>query len=97
MKIPALLRELHSHRWQDPEHRIVYEALAGVRVFDILSLREQLPAQATRMGFPDVDWTLYFAAGTGRNMGIKRMNPERSSKMVSKRIGELIAATAKQR
>jgi hypothetical protein len=27
-------------------------------------LREQLPAIAARMGFPDVDWDNYFTTGT---------------------------------
>jgi len=25
--------------------------------------REQLPAQATRMGFPDIDWDAFFGPG----------------------------------
>lgn len=53
------VRELANHRWREPEHRIVYEALGKIRPKGG-SLREQLAAQTTRMGFPDVDWTAYF-------------------------------------
>jgi hypothetical protein len=53
--------ELHSYRWRNAEHRIVFEALAKVPPCDADTLRELLPAQATRMGFPDVDWQQYFA------------------------------------
>lgn len=51
--------ELANYRWRDPEHQVVYEALGKIRGRDADSLREQLAAQATRMGFPDVDWTAY--------------------------------------
>ncbi|HVB55699.1 MAG TPA: hypothetical protein VNE63_04600 [Candidatus Acidoferrales bacterium] len=50
-----------AHTWQDQEHRVVYEALQKLRAHDPEFLRERLPAQATRMGFPDVDWNAYFA------------------------------------
>ena len=52
---------LASHAWSDPEHKVVYDALRAVRSNDAQTRREQLPAQATRMGFPEVDWTNYFA------------------------------------
>jgi hypothetical protein len=54
------VRSLTNYTWKDPEHRIVFEALGKVRANDAAALREQLPAVATRMGFPDVDWTNYF-------------------------------------
>jgi len=57
----AILRSLAHHAWHDPEHRIVYEALSRMRTRGPAALREELPATATRMGFPDVDWHLYFA------------------------------------
>jgi hypothetical protein len=56
----ALLAKLRAHRWQDPEHRVVFEALTWLPGRQAADLREQLPAQATRMGFPDVDWDQYF-------------------------------------
>ncbi len=57
-----LAGRLASHAWSDPEHKVVYDALRAVRSNDANTRREQLPAQATRMGFPDVDWGTYFAA-----------------------------------
>ena len=58
---PAILASLRSHPWQDPEHRVVFEALTALPGRQSTDLREQLPAQATRMGFPDVNWPHYFA------------------------------------
>lgn len=52
---------LAVHAWQDQEHRVVFEAIQKLRVHHSESLRERLPAQATRMGFPDVAWHTYFA------------------------------------
>ena len=60
----AILAKLHAHRWQHPEHRVVFEALTLLPRLQSATLREQLPAQATRMGFPDVNWDQYFASGT---------------------------------
>jgi hypothetical protein len=57
-----LIVKLNSYQWMDAEHRIVFEALSKILPCDALSLQELLPAQATRMGFPDVDWRSYFAA-----------------------------------
>jgi hypothetical protein len=56
----AILAKLHSHRWQHPEHRVVFEALTLLEGRQSTELRGQLPAQATRMGFPDVNWDEYF-------------------------------------
>jgi hypothetical protein len=58
----AILAQLRLYRWQDPEHRVVFEALTLLPGRSVTELREQLPAQATRMGFPDVNWQAYFAA-----------------------------------
>jgi hypothetical protein len=56
------MRNLEKYEWRDPEHRVVYEALQETQGTGplSLSLREQLPAHATRLGFPDVDWRDYF-------------------------------------
>jgi hypothetical protein len=59
---PAILAQLRAHRWQGPEHRVVFEALTLLPGRNVAELRQQLPAQATRMGFPDVNWDHYFAA-----------------------------------
>jgi hypothetical protein len=60
----SALSELLLHSWQDAEHRVVFEALDRLPGRDAAELRRQLPAQATRMGFPDVEWESYFAGGT---------------------------------
>jgi hypothetical protein len=57
---------LLSHNWQDAEHRVVFEAVARLPGRSAADLRHQLPAQATRMGFPDVCWETYFASSTPR-------------------------------
>jgi hypothetical protein len=61
-KRATILAKLRAHRWQDPEHRVVFEALTLLPGRQAKELREQLPAQATRMGFPDVNWDRYFVA-----------------------------------
>jgi hypothetical protein len=60
-KRAAVLAPLRAHHWQDPEHRVVFEALTLLPGRQATELREQLPAQAARMGFPDVNWEKYFA------------------------------------
>lgn len=55
-----LVDELRAHDWRDAEHGIVFEAIAKLPGREAAELRRQLPAQATRMGFPDVHWELYF-------------------------------------
>jgi len=63
----AAKRELKNYPWHDPEHRVVFEALQEARGSSLISLREQLPTHATRLGFPDVDWQNYFdRGGSGR-------------------------------
>ena len=61
-----ILAKLGEHRWQHPEHRVLFEALALLQRRNATELREQLPAQATRMGFPDVNWDQYFTASTDK-------------------------------
>jgi hypothetical protein len=74
-----LARALSNHAWQEPEHQVVYEALRKIRSRDPRTWREQLPAQATRMGFPDVDWMIYLAP-KGRGAGTT--TPAQVSKML---------------
>jgi hypothetical protein len=59
----GLLKGLVSHDWKDPEHRVVYEALLRTLTRPSGELRLELPATATRMGFPDVEWREYFEQG----------------------------------
>jgi len=58
-KWDQLADALATHVWREPEHHIVYAALRQIRIHDPKTWREQLPAQATRMGFPEVDWQTY--------------------------------------
>ncbi|MFZ3216632.1 MAG: hypothetical protein WA192_11280 [Candidatus Acidiferrales bacterium] len=69
----AILARLRDHRWLHPEHRVVFEALSALPGRPAAELRQQLPAQATRMGFPDVDWDAYFALAATDNDSIEAL------------------------
>ncbi len=56
-----IARSLREYTWRDVEHELVYAAIQRLASRDPQTLREQLPAQATRMGFPDIDWQAYFS------------------------------------
>jgi hypothetical protein len=81
----SLWRDLNSYAWSDPEHRIVYEALTRIPPREALSYRELLPAQATRMGFPDVDWPQYFEPDAKPGAELRVL------------VQELVAASAERR
>jgi len=49
-------RRLAGYSWREPDHAIVYAAITRARSRDPKHWREQLQAQTTRMGFPDLDW-----------------------------------------
>jgi hypothetical protein len=57
-----LANELKGYRWEYPDHRVIYEALIEVNSADRETLRRELPAAVTRMGFPDIDWERFFTA-----------------------------------
>jgi hypothetical protein len=59
----SVSRELTTHKWQGEDHRIVFDALRRIRRTRTSSWREQLPAQVARMGFPDIDWAIFFEPG----------------------------------
>jgi hypothetical protein len=52
--------DLATHQWQVEDHRIVFAALQKARDTNVSPLLEQLPAHATRMGFPDINWAALF-------------------------------------
>lgn len=54
-----IAREFQGYAWQDMEHGLVYAAIQRLASRGPGVLREHLPAQATRMGFPDIDWKAY--------------------------------------
>jgi hypothetical protein len=57
---------LSKYVWQDADNRVVFESLSGLSSrMAPAQLREQLPAQATRLGFPDVAWENYLASENG--------------------------------
>jgi hypothetical protein len=60
---------LAGYSWRRMDHRVVYDALARTSSRDPRPLREQVAAAATRMGFPDIDWTHYFPAGATSTAG----------------------------
>jgi len=52
---------LAHYVWRQPDHAVIYDAIVKVRSRDPMNWRSQLPAQTTRMGFPDLDWAAYLA------------------------------------
>jgi hypothetical protein len=54
-------RELSGHKWHDTDHAVVYAAVVKARNGGAADWRSHLAAQTTRMGFPDLDWKIYFA------------------------------------
>jgi len=67
------VRRLARHSWRNPEHEVVYGALRALKAADGQERREQLPAQATRMGFPDVDWPRYLIDEAGISEPVDRL------------------------
>ena len=57
-----LVDELKAYRWEHADHRVIYEALIKTNAADSETLRRELPAAVTRMGFPDVNWERFFDA-----------------------------------
>jgi hypothetical protein len=47
---------LTQHHWRDPIHQIMFQALMAIPSECPETIRAQLPARLTRMGFPDLDW-----------------------------------------
>jgi len=52
----AIDRRLAGYEWREPDHAVIYTAITRARSRDPKRWREQLQAQTTRMGFPDLDW-----------------------------------------
>jgi hypothetical protein len=53
---PEERNTLARHSWAAPDHRIIFDALSRLANISPAVLPHQLPAEATRMGFPDVAW-----------------------------------------
>jgi hypothetical protein len=71
--IREALRDLADYSWRGTEHVVVYSALAKLQASSGVAIADQLPAQATRMGFPDVDWKLYLQPGGAHQVGISEL------------------------
>lgn len=59
-----LADELKGYRWEHPDHRVIYEAVIEINSADPKTLRRELPAAVTRMGFPDIHCERFFTAIT---------------------------------
>lgn len=57
-----LVNQLEGYRWEHADHRVIYEALVETDIADTETLRRELSAVVTRMGFPDIHWERFFAA-----------------------------------
>ena len=56
-----LKSRLSSYKWRNADHSVVFEALTRLNfAATAAQLREQLPAQLTRLGFPDVNYEVFF-------------------------------------
>jgi hypothetical protein len=80
--------DLQNYSWQGSDHRTIFEALLGIGSVRGISLREQLAAQATRMGFPDINWNEYFGLAVSAEGELKRS--------VMELVRELKAATSRE-
>jgi hypothetical protein len=61
--LPQIKEALHNYPWVNTDHRTIFEALSRLPAnIPSSEVRTQLAAQTTRMGFPDVNWDLYFVA-----------------------------------
>lgn len=64
--------DLQNHQWQGSDHQTVFEALLRIGSARGDLLREQLAADATRMGFPDINWNEYFGQASAAESELKR-------------------------
>ncbi len=87
-----IARALREYTWRDVEHGLVYAAIQRLGSRDPQTLREQLPAQATRMGFPDIDWQLYFP---GAEKPLARPSADRLVRQINRMIRPSRTAAAR--
>src|ERR1700733_15935744 len=69
----SLIHRLSAYEWKDPEHKVVFDALQAIKSDDPLARRQELPAQVTRMGFPDLDCGKYLDADAQPSMPIEQL------------------------
>jgi hypothetical protein len=63
--------DLQSYSWHGSDHQTIFEALLRIGIERRDSLREQLAAQATRMGFPDINWNEFFGQASAAEGELK--------------------------
>jgi hypothetical protein len=51
----AILAALRAHRFTNPDHDVIFRALARMPSAAAEHIRETLGARLTRLGFPDID------------------------------------------
>jgi hypothetical protein len=85
---PEELRDVARHSWVGPDHQAIFEALLRLANISRAGLRHQLPAEAARMGFPDVPWEEYFEP---------RANECESDRTTAELIAELAALSKRTR
>ncbi len=71
--VAEAIEQLRNYHWLQPEHATVFQAMRSVDARARERWRDILPAQATRMGFPDVDWRRYFGADVKSTPGLAEL------------------------
>ena len=79
------LRRLAQYKWAGPDHQVVFDALLRLANVPPASLRARLPIEATRMGFPDIDWPAYLERSDDRSQ---------SKENIAQLIANLLAESA---
>lgn len=67
------MSDLADYSWRSTEHAVVFKAIAKLQRTGDANVAEQLPAQATRMGFPDVEWNLYLNPSNAPHVEIMQL------------------------
>ena len=69
----AILLRLAGHTWRDADHQVIYAVLRSAPKLHRVALRAYLISEVTRLGFPDVDFTGYFAPSTFLNTDVAKL------------------------
>lgn len=56
-----VFQKLQQYSWCDNDHRILFEAIGGMLARNSQKLLQDLPAELTRRGFPDISCDALFA------------------------------------
>jgi uncharacterized membrane-anchored protein len=57
-----VLQRLKAHAFVEPDHEVIYRALAVMPEAESGEIREWLARAVTRLGYPDVDFDALFSA-----------------------------------